>query len=51
ADENPYNFVIQGTGNAPAGTAAAIPTLSPWGLGLLSLLLGFGAAIRARRRR
>lgn len=51
ADENPYNFVIQGTGNAPAAAAAAIPTLSPWGLGLLSLLLGLGAAIREWRRR
>ncbi len=52
ADENPYNFVIQGTGSAAAaGSAAAIPTLSPWGLGLLSLLLGLGAAIREWRRR
>ncbi len=52
ADENPYNFVIQGIGNAPAAsTAAAVPTLSSWGLGLLSLFMGLAAAIRTRRRR
>lgn len=50
-NENPYNFAIQGgTGAPPAQGAAAIPTLSPWGLGLLSGVMGLAFFFRQRRR-
>lgn len=50
-DENPYNFAIQGgTGAPPVQGAAAIPTLSPWGLGLLSGVMGLAFFFRQRRR-
>jgi hypothetical protein len=37
--------------SAPVGVAAAIPTLSEWGLIMLSGLLAFGGAFSLRRRR
>ena len=51
ADENPYNFAIQGAAAAPALSATSIPTLSPWGLGLLSGALGLAFFFGQRRRR
>ena len=51
-NENPYNFAIQGAvADASALGATAIPTLSPWGLGLLSGVLGLAFVFGQRRRR
>ncbi len=45
-DENPYNFDIQGTRTQGA---VSVPTLSPWGLLMLSLLFGAVALLALRR--